>query len=88
MELALGGGKHIWFECKCNRAGCQFCDGGLAACTVCKCIEGSLATECPGYNCYNSHGQLIYDGEIDFRGGDWVNLPSPNSPRWKQHEAD
>jgi hypothetical protein len=39
---------HIWYECKCHRVGCQFCDGGLGLCTVCGGFEGSLLPKCPG----------------------------------------
>jgi hypothetical protein len=40
--------KHVWYDCKCNRTGCQFCDGGLGWCTVCDAFEGQLLPECPG----------------------------------------
>ena len=39
---------HVFFECKCNETGCQFCDGGLGYCTVCGGAEGSLLPHCPG----------------------------------------
>lgn len=32
----------------CQRAHCEICDGGLARCTVCGGMEGSLLPECPG----------------------------------------
>jgi hypothetical protein len=56
----------------CRREHCSVCDGGLSICTVCRCIEGSLATECPGFDCWRTHGDAIYRGEIDFVGGKWV----------------
>ena len=56
----------------CRVEHCPICDGGLSVCTVCKCIEGSLAKECPGYNCFDTHGDNIYNGLIDFVNGEWV----------------
>lgn len=62
--------------------GCMVCDGGLFICTRCGCLEGSLATECPGYECYTEYGDAIYKGEIDFRNGQWTKEEiSINSPR-------
>ena len=39
---------HVYYKCPRNCEGCQFCNGGLAACTVCGGGEGSLLPECPG----------------------------------------
>lgn len=65
--------SHKWYECKCNRLGCQFCDGGLAACTVCGGFEGSLPTDCPGVRMTQVQIDLVYEGKIDFRvGRGWV----------------
>jgi hypothetical protein len=58
---------------------CMICDGGLSVCTVCQCIEGSLATECPGFSAWKNYGERIYKGEIDFVGGEWVT-PNRSSP--------
>lgn len=74
VELALAGANHVWYKCGCESYACQFCDGGLASCTVCKCIEGSLATECPGFDCYLTHGEDIYQRKIDFKDGQWVSM--------------
>ncbi len=52
---------------------CYICDGGIAFCTVCKCAEGSLATDCPGYDCYAEYGDLIYNRKIDFKDGEWID---------------
>ena len=67
-------------ECNCDKPHCPICEGGLALCKVCQCGEGELPSECPGYPCSRTHGDRIYAGEIDFRDGQWVNLPSKNSP--------
>ena len=60
---------HTWFECDCHRVGCQFCDGGLGACTVCGGFEGSLATECPGKRLSDKTLDAIWKGYIDFKAG-------------------
>lgn len=80
--------KHIFLvhkpgECP-NEGHCQICDGGLGLCTVCGCAEGSLATECPGYQCHKTHGEAIYEGALDFKNGEWVNNVSKNSPKSTQ----
>jgi hypothetical protein len=61
-------------DCGCSedRNDCAVCDGGLAVCRVCGCLEGSLATECPGVEAYGEYGDRIYRGEIDFRDGRWI----------------
>lgn len=58
----------------CEIPYCAICDGGLAVCQVCGCIEGSLASECPGVDCYFTHGDRIYNGEVDFIHGQWITL--------------
>lgn len=42
--------KHQFYKCPqpCEKQHCQYCDGGLAYCIVCKKGEGELAPECPG----------------------------------------
>lgn len=76
---------HVYEEHKqCSRLHCPICDGGLAVCTICGCLEGSLASECPGFNCYASHGDRIYNGEVDFRGGEWVDGESMHCPSWRR----
>jgi len=73
--------KHV-FEVHedCYIQHCSVCDGGLAICTVCGLIEGSLTTDCPGEDCWLARGDAIYAGKIDFREGAWVALPSPHAP--------
>ena len=78
--------KHVAETHKDRKPGCEYgciiCDGGLFICTVCGCIEGSLASECPGYQCYSEYGDRIYKGETDFREGKWVEgAISPASPK-------
>jgi len=66
----------------CTKLHCAVCDGGLAICEVCKCYEGALTTECPGHDCYATHGDAIYSGEIDFQKGQWVHSSSIHSPKY------
>lgn len=56
---------------------CQFCDGGLFACTICGGFEGTLTTECPGRKLTPDEERLIYtEGKLDFRNGAWVEAPN------------
>lgn len=72
---------HIWEEHEnCDRLGCCVCEGGLAICTVCGLIEGSLTTDCPGVRSHALYGDDIYAGKIDFKSGKWVCACSPYSP--------
>jgi hypothetical protein len=60
--------KHTYYECKCTRQYCQFCDGGLYACTVCKGFEGSLTTDCPGVPLTEEQDAMIYNYRVwDYR---------------------
>ena len=61
--------KHTKYECKCNRAYCQFCEGGLFSCTVCRGFEGSLPTDCPGTQMTEEQEKNIYAGQLDYREG-------------------
>ncbi len=74
--------KHKWVEHKnCREPGlCPICDGGLFECEVCGLVEGSLTTDCPGYQCYAEKGDDIFQGKIDFVNGQWCNQSSHGSP--------
>ena len=80
--------EHTKYICDCYRVGCQFCDGGLFACSVCGCIEGSLPTECPGVECFKEKGKAIYAGTIDFREGKWADGPSIYSPTFYRRKQE
>lgn len=64
---------HTWFKCEqpCHNSYCQFCEGGLGLCTVCKAFEGSLTTECPGHVVTEEDQQLVYTSVLDFKDGHW-----------------
>jgi hypothetical protein len=65
--------KHKYLKHEnCKEINCNICDGGLTLCTVCNCGEGELATECPGYDINKLARQLIYDGLMDYKEGDWI----------------
>jgi hypothetical protein len=60
--------KHVRYECKCNKLYCQFCDGGLFACTACRGLEGTLTTDCPGRPLTEQQEAMIYDYRVwDYR---------------------
>lgn len=64
---------HTFYECGCWETGCPFCDGGLALCTVCKGVEGTLTTDCCGRPLTENEEKEIYDeGRLDFKDGHWV----------------
>ena len=58
-------------ECNCDRGGCFICDGGLAWCVHCKCMEGGLPTDCPGITVPMDTEGDIYQGKIDYQNGEW-----------------
>jgi len=68
---------HVWHVCDCGKTGCQFCDGGLGFCTVCKGFEGTLTTHCCGRPLTKKEEYKIYSlGQLDYRDGEWVNEPN------------
>lgn len=80
--------KHTRYICHCSgERPCQFCDGGLFACTVCGGFEGTLTTDCCGRKLTEDEERRIYhSGTLDFRAGRWVKKPnfprtSPAAPR-------
>lgn len=71
--------EHTYYECQdpCpNGPGCQYCDGGLGYCTICKGMEGSLPSECPEKHMGIHVADAVYEGQLDFKGGRWVLEPS------------
>jgi hypothetical protein len=71
---------HVPVECHCGKMGCMFCDGGLFACKVCGALEGATASECPGRRMSDEEKAAVYNGTLDYRGGEWVKECSPHSP--------
>ena len=65
--------KHKYYEClkPCETQYCQYCEGGLASCTVCGGGEGSLPTECPGDRMMYTLERAVHQGRVDFKDGQW-----------------
>lgn len=69
-------------DCGCDgwSGRCMVCDGGLAICKVCGGAEGGLTTECPGRQMSTDEMDAIGRGELDYKGGEWVESTSIHSP--------
>jgi hypothetical protein len=85
---------HIAFECdpRSHDDGgwtCQFCAGGLFACTRCDSFEGAITTHCPGVRMTADQHDAVYAGTLDYRAGEWVEAGSPHTPNrgWDLHAA-
>jgi hypothetical protein len=55
----------------CDLYACQFCDGGLFACTVCDAFEGATPDQCPGRRMTIAESGAVYRGRLNFRDGRW-----------------
>ena len=67
--------KHQYYKCppRCETPYCNYCQGGLASCTVCKGAEGYLPTDCPGHSMTAEEQDAVYSGHKDFRDGKgWI----------------
>lgn len=64
-------GGHNYHVCSSTCDGCQFCEGGLAFCTICRGGEASLPAECPGRNMSQDEQSLVQAGLLDYKNGDW-----------------
>jgi len=67
--------KHQLYECPpgCDTPHCNYCEGGLAFCTVCKCGESSLPTDCPGKPVNEIVELAIQNGNLNYLDGQgWV----------------
>lgn len=65
---------HVLYVCcgLCDgRAGCQFCDGGLSACTRCGAFEGAWPDDCPGQKMTAEQNESVYAGRLNYRDGEW-----------------
>jgi hypothetical protein len=69
-------GGHVAMKCSPQRDGkpahhdngehCPYCEDEIFACKVCGCIEGSLASHCPGVDVSDFEQQVIYKGLLDY----------------------
>lgn len=65
--------KHTLLEhTNCTKEHCPYCDGGLAYCTVCRCGEAELTTDCIGYEASDYLRNLVMQGSLDFKGELWI----------------
>lgn len=73
---------HHWAHCtRTHCTGCHLCHGGIAICTTCNGMEGSLTTDCPGSRVTREQDEAVYAGELDYRRGEgWVSASSHHSP--------
>lgn len=93
MQTPEGG--HVYYVCPkpCYRVGsCPFCDGGLAACTICGGLEGALLDTCPGVKLTEEQHDWNYRANmrrgrkaaeerrkaqcVGLPGKDWAELPT------------
>lgn len=51
--------------------GCQFCEGGLFACTTCGAFEGATPDHCPGEKMTPEQRDAVYAGDLNYRDGQW-----------------
>lgn len=73
--------EHTDYECpKGCHYPCQWCDGGLWACSVCNSFEGATTSECPGERMSYEVSEAVYDGHLDFVDGEWKWQCSPHTP--------
>ncbi len=57
---------------------CQYCDGGLAFCTVCKGGEAELPHECPGREMTEQERDDVMCRRRDYCDGEWVTVREPH----------
>lgn len=69
--------KHKRYRCESECTGCQFCDGGLAMCTVCRGGEASLTSECCERKLTEAEEQAVMARKLDFQDGKWVEHENP-----------
>jgi hypothetical protein len=60
---------------------------GCAACRVCKGFEGTLTTECPCVPMTTTQDEDVYNGRLDFMGGQWID-PRPKGPKIPTRNID
>lgn len=73
---------HTTYVCPGGHEGahCQFCDGGLFACSVCDSFEGATTSACPGRKMSGEEIDAVYQGRLDFQHGQWIQAPSRHCP--------
>jgi hypothetical protein len=68
--------EHIFYETEDSDAPEEIKDQNgevcLGMCKICRCAEGTLPTNCPGYPIGFDAEKEIYKGILDFIGNEWV----------------
>lgn len=67
--------RHTWYKCPGKHeypGNCQFCDGGLGACTVCGGAEGTLTLDCCGFRLNKYILDAVYKGGLNFEDDEWT----------------
>lgn len=85
--------KHRLFRCyrdkadrfRCEAGQCPYCCGGLSFCMTCKGGEGDLPTECPQVSMSAGQKEFVYNGVLDFVGGEWV-ITEPPERKFDRHD--
>jgi len=65
--------------CKDKCGACNLCC--LSICKVCGLFEGALTTHCPK-TVTPEQQDLVYEGQLNFRGGEWLAECSEHSPKF------
>ena len=77
-EITVVRNDHVWMEdddpdCIYNQ---------ISVCEKCGLLEGCLTTECPGEESYKEYSDMVYEGTMDFRNGEWLEACSIHSPEF------
>lgn len=75
LEDATPKREHVDYVCTVQHENggwtCQFCAGGLFACSVCGAFEGATPDECPGVKMTEMQTDQVYAGVLNYRAGEW-----------------
>lgn len=76
---------HIFeYHSECDDMTCYVCN--LSVCMVCGAYEGGLSTECCGKRLSMDEVDRIYNGEVDFRYGRWLEGALSKPRTWKPED--
>lgn len=72
MGIVLAFPRHKRVRCPSSCEGCCLCEGGLFMCETCGGAEASLPTECPGSHMDGIMNDMVQQGRVDYRRGQWL----------------
>lgn len=58
---------------QCDKEWCTVCRNKQKHCTVCGTRDKEQPTDCPGYQLSEAKKDAVYHGDLDFKGGEWVD---------------